>query len=271
MRKSAEIHEDLDRHDAIKPSSDRNFGLVFAAFFALLAVMSWWAGGHRWPWWLGAALVLSAIAAIRPALLAPAQRPLGQAGVAVVQHRQPGRVGVDLHHHDRSDRPLHARAGTRSSAAQTRSSRRQLLDRASAAWTRAANHVRPVLEFRMLDLLGQLWKFLRVRKKFWLLPDPVRDGAVRGTDRSDQGISGRAVHLHAVLRHAHPRYLRVLPRQRGGAGGGRPHRRGGPGRTLHAQKARCRLSRARRSTIALPRAARDCAISTASSSTTSRC
>ncbi len=22
----------------------------------------------------------------------------------------------------------------------------------------------------MLDLLGQLWKFLRVRKKFWLLP-----------------------------------------------------------------------------------------------------
>ncbi len=71
MRKSAEIHEDLDRHDAIKPSSDRNFGLVFAAFFALLAVMSWWAGGHRWPWWLGAALVLSAITAIRPALLAP--------------------------------------------------------------------------------------------------------------------------------------------------------------------------------------------------------
>jgi hypothetical protein len=71
MGKGTEIHEDFNRHETIKPSSDRNFGLVFAIFFALLTVLSWRADGQRWPWWLGAAIVTLAIAMIRPALLAP--------------------------------------------------------------------------------------------------------------------------------------------------------------------------------------------------------
>jgi hypothetical protein len=71
MGKSTDIHEDFDRHETIKPGSNRNFGLVFAAVFAVLAVLSWRAGGHHWPWWLGAAAVVLAIAMIGPALLAP--------------------------------------------------------------------------------------------------------------------------------------------------------------------------------------------------------
>jgi hypothetical protein len=70
MGKVTELHEDFDRQETIKPGSDRNFGLVFAAFFAVLAVMSWSTHGHRWPWWLGAALLTLAIAIARPALLA---------------------------------------------------------------------------------------------------------------------------------------------------------------------------------------------------------
>jgi hypothetical protein len=43
-------HHELTRSIApIAGSSDRSFGLVFASFFALLALHSWWRSGHAWP------------------------------------------------------------------------------------------------------------------------------------------------------------------------------------------------------------------------------
>ena len=89
-------------------------------------------------------------------------------------------------------------------------------------------------------------RFMRARKKFWLLPDRYHDAALRRAGDPDQGLGRRAVHLHAVLssgRDAHPRHFGLLPRQRGRAGRGRRDRRRGAGGALHAQEARCRVSR----------------------------
>jgi hypothetical protein len=71
MGKSTDIHEDFDRSETIKPRSDRDFGLVFAASFLVLPVLSCRAAGHHWPWWLDTAAVTLAIAMTRPALPAP--------------------------------------------------------------------------------------------------------------------------------------------------------------------------------------------------------
>src|ERR1700751_5771751 len=67
-------HEALARDEAVKPSSDRNFGLVLAGFFGLLAAFSIWHGTARWPFWGGAALVLLVFALVMPRALAPFNR-----------------------------------------------------------------------------------------------------------------------------------------------------------------------------------------------------
>ena len=51
----------------------------------------------------------------------------------------------------------------------------------------------------IVSFLRELWAFLRVRKKYWLMPVLHRHGAVRRLDRADQRLGGRALHLHAVL------------------------------------------------------------------------
>jgi hypothetical protein len=40
----------------------------------------------------------------------------------------------------------------------------------SSAWTGAGVDVEAILGGRALSLLVEFWEFLRVRKKFWLLP-----------------------------------------------------------------------------------------------------
>jgi hypothetical protein len=64
-------HELQHRIDAVKTSSNRNFGLVFAAFFALVAAVGLWHGTARWPIWLGLACAFLLLAFIAPRLLAP--------------------------------------------------------------------------------------------------------------------------------------------------------------------------------------------------------
>jgi hypothetical protein len=64
-------HEFQPREEAVKTSTNRNFGLVFAAFFALLAAGSFWRGTERWPIWLGAACVPLVLAFAAPTLLTP--------------------------------------------------------------------------------------------------------------------------------------------------------------------------------------------------------
>lgn len=67
-------HELQPREETVKTSSDRAFGLVFAAFFALAASLSFWRGTSRWPFWLGAACLAFVLALAVPQSLAPLNR-----------------------------------------------------------------------------------------------------------------------------------------------------------------------------------------------------
>ena len=50
-----------------------------------------------------------------------------------------------------------------------------------------------------LSIFGDLWTFMRVRKKWWLGSDPAHDAAALGLIVLDPGIRRRAFHLRAVL------------------------------------------------------------------------
>lgn len=58
-------------HDAGERSSDRSFGFVFAAVFALTGLYNAWHGGRLWLWLVLVAGGFLAVALIRPAVLAP--------------------------------------------------------------------------------------------------------------------------------------------------------------------------------------------------------
>ena len=66
---TAAHHELGNGHHAIETSTDRSFGLVFAAVFALLA--AYLAGRGRVWWWvpLGASVAFLTLALVRPSLL----------------------------------------------------------------------------------------------------------------------------------------------------------------------------------------------------------
>lgn len=63
------FHEDLTEHVEPRASSDRAFGLVFAAFFLLVGGWPLVGGGTVRRWALGLALAFLVVAAVRPALL----------------------------------------------------------------------------------------------------------------------------------------------------------------------------------------------------------
>ena len=63
-------HEDLTREEHIEGSSDRSFGFVFAAVFAIIAVWPLWHGqALRW-WALAVAAAFALVAVVVPKLLA---------------------------------------------------------------------------------------------------------------------------------------------------------------------------------------------------------
>jgi hypothetical protein len=64
-------HEFQRRNETVKTSSNRSFGLAFAAFFALLATLRFWHGTAHWPIWLGLACAFLLLAFAVPRLLAP--------------------------------------------------------------------------------------------------------------------------------------------------------------------------------------------------------
>lgn len=67
-------HETLARENIEKTPSNRAFGLTFAAFFLLVAVVRWSAGHGATAWWFGAALVATITAWLAPQILAPLNR-----------------------------------------------------------------------------------------------------------------------------------------------------------------------------------------------------
>jgi hypothetical protein len=68
-------HESLVRDDVTKTSSNKSFGLVFAGFFVLLAISSYFFSHHeRWPYWLGLSIAFAIIAYVAPQILSPLNR-----------------------------------------------------------------------------------------------------------------------------------------------------------------------------------------------------
>jgi hypothetical protein len=80
-KKTLQLHEDIRREHEVVGSSDRSFGLTIAGFFALMAGLSAWRGGERWPYWAGAAVVLALLALVAPSLLSPFNRAWTKLGL----------------------------------------------------------------------------------------------------------------------------------------------------------------------------------------------
>src|SRR5215510_8208621 len=92
------------------------------------------------------------------------------AGATPTQDREPDcpRNHVLLGHYPHGSGYANSRKGA--TQAPPRPSRSNVLDRAYAARTETRQFHRSVLGKEEMDLLLELWRFMRVRKKFWLLP-----------------------------------------------------------------------------------------------------
>src|SRR5215510_1126146 len=55
-------HELHGREEVVQASSDRGFGYVLAGFSALVAALSFYQGGTRWPYWLAVAVMFALVA-----------------------------------------------------------------------------------------------------------------------------------------------------------------------------------------------------------------
>jgi hypothetical protein len=87
-------HEILRRDAVIKTASDRNFGLVFAGFFALLGALGLWYHSERWPVWLGLAVVMLGLAVAAPKVLAPFNRVWAKFGLLLHAIVSPVMLGI---------------------------------------------------------------------------------------------------------------------------------------------------------------------------------
>jgi len=90
--------------------------------------------------------------------------------LAAASDYQPGSHGAHVLWHHVADRPRHAGIGQRPAAAQTPDQCRKLLDCSSTAWTASRDYETSILGELIMDFVAELWRFMRVRKKFWMLP-----------------------------------------------------------------------------------------------------
>jgi Saxitoxin biosynthesis operon protein SxtJ len=81
MADSGAFHENLTRLGEVKLGSNRNFGLVFAAVFALIGLLPVLSGAAVRGWALVVALGFLLAAVVRPALLALPKRLWGRFGL----------------------------------------------------------------------------------------------------------------------------------------------------------------------------------------------
>ncbi len=66
-----QTHENYSRDEIAVPGSDRSFGMVIAAAFAVLTLINIWHVGRAWPWTGALAALFFVFAWIRPAALRP--------------------------------------------------------------------------------------------------------------------------------------------------------------------------------------------------------
>jgi hypothetical protein len=66
-------HETLDKHEVVKPPSDRSFAYTFLVVFGLLSAFTWWHSGITWKLYtcLAVSLVFGAFGLIAPNVLRP--------------------------------------------------------------------------------------------------------------------------------------------------------------------------------------------------------
>jgi len=82
-RRSGSSHETLWRPDEAPVSSNRSFGLTFAAAFAALGAISLWRGLGHGAWDLGLAVGFLTVAAFAPGTLGPLNRAWAWVGRAL--------------------------------------------------------------------------------------------------------------------------------------------------------------------------------------------
>lgn len=87
-------HESFDRTDEVSGSSDRVFGFVFAALFAIIGVLPLAAGKAIHGWSLGLALLFLVLAILRPAILAPLNRAWMKFGLLLHRVVSPLVLGI---------------------------------------------------------------------------------------------------------------------------------------------------------------------------------
>jgi len=66
-----EIHESFAVREDVTIGSERAFGVVMAAAFALISAVSWWRSGTWWPWTIAVAALFLAATLVHPPLLRP--------------------------------------------------------------------------------------------------------------------------------------------------------------------------------------------------------
>src|SRR5262249_17452853 len=68
------IHENYSRNETMAAGSDRSFGMVMTAAFAVISLLNWWHEGHAWRWTIGIAAVFLAATLFYSAALKPLNR-----------------------------------------------------------------------------------------------------------------------------------------------------------------------------------------------------
>jgi Saxitoxin biosynthesis operon protein SxtJ len=94
MAEHGGFHEDFTREEKIKGSSDRGFGLVFAAFFALIGALAIWKENPRWILWVGLAATFLLLALVWPGILRPLNRLWTMLGLFLFKIISPLTLGV---------------------------------------------------------------------------------------------------------------------------------------------------------------------------------
>ena len=88
------LHEELRRQERVQGSSDRAFGLVFAAVFAIVGAWPMLAGGGPRPWALAVAAGFAALALLAPRALAPLNRVWTRFGLLLATVTNPLVMGL---------------------------------------------------------------------------------------------------------------------------------------------------------------------------------
>ena len=74
-------HEDVERNEVVKTSSNKSFGLVFASVCFVVAALIYYYQGTRWYWWLIAGGTFGALAIAAPGVLGPLNKIWGKFGM----------------------------------------------------------------------------------------------------------------------------------------------------------------------------------------------